>query len=604
MSRRFVTMTGLLAIAILAALAPGHASAWTPIDGSRPVWRLPVPYSMNNAGSADLGVAMTETIVRQGMDDWTRVSCTSLRTEYRGQVATRAGGGDGQSVIGWVESGWRHDSNAIGVTGPAWSFGGGGSPRIVEADMEMNGVHYTWITGSGRGSSVNAYSIVLHEGGHYYGLGHSSDSSATMYFAYTGGIDSLGADDQAGICALYPGSGMVDCTTTGCPSGQMCVSGSCVPAMGGSGDVCSPCSSSSDCTSGVCLRYPDGSPYCGRSCTSSAQCGSGDMCVSVTGAGGQCIRFSGMTPSCAGGTPSGCRSDADCSATQRCNTTTGACEARPTTGAELGQPCGAGTDCRSGLCFGGACSQTCDWLNPSSCPGGFYCNGQATGACGPGSAVCLAGSAGAGANGAACSAATECASLYCANGTCTTPCIPGGAATCAAGFACAVTGGAGCGACQRVGAPGDECDMQEDCASGLCAELAGDRFCTERCDDGAPCPRGFTCMSTGVAGLDLCVPDGGGLGDSCAVNEDCLSGICATEGDRRYCTRVCDDSTPCSRSFSCVPTADDALRVCQPRPSSGGCGCAVPGGGARGALGGIMGLVGVVLVLAGRRRKR
>lgn len=61
----------------------------------------------------------------------------------------------------------------------------------------MNGVDFTWITGSGSGSSVNTYSIVLHEAGHYDGLDHSSDRATIMYFAYSGGIGAIGADDRA-----------------------------------------------------------------------------------------------------------------------------------------------------------------------------------------------------------------------------------------------------------------------------------------------------------------------------------------------------------------------------------------------------------------------
>src|SRR5690606_29633108 len=157
--------------------------------------------------------AGTEPEVRRGMDDWTRVSCTSLTTNYRGMTSTVAGRSDNQSVIGWVESGWRHGSSAIGVTGPRW-----GGSRIIEADMEMNGVNFTWTTGSGSYSRVNTYSIVLHEGGHYYGLGHSNVRGSSMWPSYGGGIVSLGPDDEAGICALYPGSGATDCTVTGCPT--------------------------------------------------------------------------------------------------------------------------------------------------------------------------------------------------------------------------------------------------------------------------------------------------------------------------------------------------------------------------------------------------
>lgn len=590
MSRRSLVAASVLAALAVVAL-PRDGRAWAPIDSSRPVWSGTVPYEMNNAGSPDLGGASaSEMVVRTAMDDWTRVSCTSLRTMFTGQTTRRPTSGDGQSTIGWVESGWRYDSNAIGVTGPRWWR------NITEADMELNGVNYTWTTASGRGSTVNAYSIVLHEGGHYYGLGHSSDSRATMYFAYSGGISMLNADDQNGICALYPGSG-TDCTTTGCPAGQTCEGGVCVTAMG-DGSVCSPCMRGSDCSGGgVCLRYPDGAGYCGRACSSSSECG-GDQCVNISGVGGQCVRVSGGTPSCASG-PSGCTSDSQCSATERCNTATRACEPRSSSGGDIGAACGAGSECRSGLCFAGRCSQSCDWLAPSSCPSGYYCSGEATGACTAGGGVCVAGSAGGGANGAACSAATDCASLYCASGVCTTPCIPGGTSGCAEGYSCQVGAAAGCGSCQRSGSLGDPCDTSDECTSRLCAELDGDGFCTELCESGS-CPPGFTC-DTG-SGVRVCVPDAGGLGTPCGANEDCLSGLCAMEGDDSYCTRLCDGvATTCPSRFECVATDDPAIGVCRPT-SGGGCGCSAPGRG-EGARGGLL-AIGLLALVAGWRARR
>lgn len=176
------------------------AAAWEPITGSRPVWSGPAPYAINQAGSVDLGVPTTLAEVRRGMDDWTVPECSGLSTRYEGTTTLQPGTYEGESVIGWVESGWRHGSSAIGVTGSRYT-----SRNIVEADMEMNGVNYTWTTSSGSGSRVNVYSIALHEGGHYMGLGHSSDRGATMYFSYSGGITAINADDELGICTLYPG---------------------------------------------------------------------------------------------------------------------------------------------------------------------------------------------------------------------------------------------------------------------------------------------------------------------------------------------------------------------------------------------------------------
>src|SRR5690606_26438498 len=110
------TLLAVFAVAGLALTVAEDASAWSPIDSRRPTWSGAAPYELNNAGSQDLGFAMTETIVRQGMDDWTRVACTSLTTSYRGATSRRPTPGDGHSTIGWIESGWPFDSNAIGVT--------------------------------------------------------------------------------------------------------------------------------------------------------------------------------------------------------------------------------------------------------------------------------------------------------------------------------------------------------------------------------------------------------------------------------------------------------------------------------------------------------
>jgi MYXO-CTERM domain-containing protein len=279
--------------------------------------------------------------------------------------------------------------------------------------------------------------------------------------------------------------------------------------------------------------------------------------------------------------PAGCTSDAQCAATERCNTSTGACEPRPMVGRELGEECGAASECRSGLCFGGRCSQSCDWLVPTSCPSGFYCSGEATGSC-TAAGVCVPGSPGSGALGDPCTAATDCASAYCASGRCTQPCIPGGAAGCPEGYACQVGSAPGCGSCQRSGTLGDPCEMDVDCTSRLCATIGDESFCTQVCEGMGSCPEGFECESAG-AGISVCVPISGTLGTPCSANENCLSGLCATEGsDRSYCTRLCDSSQPCPEGFACIVTSDPSVRVCRPA-SSHGCGCAAPGTGSRSA---------------------
>ena len=495
--------------ALAVTFAPRVASAYTCIAEDCPVWCESAPYSLSVA-SPDLGDATTLAETRRGMDDWTRVSCSGLRTSYEGRTGATAGAGDGNSVVGWIESGWPHDSNAIGVTGPRWN------PRtgcIGEADMVMNGVNYSWTTASGRGGNVNAYSIVLHEGGHYYGLGHSEDPSATMYFAYQGGIDEIGPDDRNGICTLYPGTGQppADCSTTGCPSGQECVEGACQPVMG-DGGVCDPCATSAECggPNDLCLNYPSGGGFCGIRCGSSADCPRGSQCFNV-GNGSQCVGVdSAGDPSCAAEPEPepGCRADADCDDGEVCRG--GECEsAPPPVGSdpkELGEACSRNDECASNTCVatpgGSVCSESCDARRPTSCPEGFYCDRAAAGTCDTG--VCIAGDPGRGDAGDTCAADTDCVSLSCNGGRCTVPCTPGEEGTCPGSLVCQ-TSGSGCGVCGEAGGVGAPCDVNEDCDARMCTQLPeGAPICTRRCTSDGDCPEGMTCDAMGTD--RVCVP--------------------------------------------------------------------------------------------------
>ncbi len=466
-------------VALLAAAAAtlslaGDARAWTPIAGSQPTWSGPAPYSLNQNGSEDLGgYEGTLPIVRQGMDDWARVECSALHTSFEGST-TSVPFSSGSNVVGWIESGWIDSPSAIGITGPSW----GGSGAIVEAHMAMNGVNFTWTTGSGSGSRVNAYSITLHEAGHYYGLGHSSDGSATMYYAYSGGVSTLNADDEAGICALYPGGGG---GTT--PDGGGGTEPG--PDPGGDAGFCEPCTSDAQCagTGSRCLRYPDGSGYCGTACGSDAEC-DGGTCETISDGSRQCVRRdSSGAPDCnaAGGEPApdpapdpgpddgadpgtgdgGCTGDADCAAGERCDPTSGACV--PVPRGMLGDACASNEQCASGICAvdveadDSFCTQLCSDAEP--CPTGFECAG-----------------------------------------------VEGGSRACR----------------PMVGGLGDACSAPSDCLSGLCAEDGAGTFCTRECAGVGSCPMGFDCVGA-EGGGSLCIASSAGA----APGKSVIYGTCA-----------------------------------------------------------------------------
>ncbi len=72
--------------------------------------------------------------------------------------------------------------------------------------MEINVAQYQ-LTMEDATADYDLQSVFTHEAGHFLGLAHSPDSSATMFAVYTPGstaFRSLAADDVAGVCAVYP----------------------------------------------------------------------------------------------------------------------------------------------------------------------------------------------------------------------------------------------------------------------------------------------------------------------------------------------------------------------------------------------------------------
>ncbi len=124
------------------------------------------------------------------------------------------------------------------------------------------------------------------------------------------------------------------------------------------------------------------------------------------------------------------------------------------------------------------------------------------------------------------------------------------------------------------------------------------------CHTKEDCGAGFECID------GTCDPIEGGIGDPCADNQDCLSGLCGQVGDEWYCSQWCSvEAQDCPDGYDCISAGDQGACI---KGSGGGGddggddgnvggGCAV-GGGAGNGLGGLflLGLFGLFLV---RRRR-
>lgn len=239
----------------------------------------------------------------------------------------------------------------------------------------------------------------------------------------------------------------------------------------------------------------------------------------------------------------------------------------------LGSACSDGTTCVGGLCddtrAGRICTEECDPMRPLfGCPTGSYCSLNGC------RGLCVPGAQGAGELGASCTADTECQSLFCSDPgdgvrRCLAPCQLD-AGRCLAGEVCVPIGDQ-CGGCIESGLVsglphglGEPCGADSDCRSGMCRDADGIRECVAPCD-GDACPEHFEC-ETDASGVAACVRDRDqGIGGSCVDNADCGDGICATFGDRRWCTAACTDGTSCPAGFTCAPAGD--VSVCAPARS-------------------------------------
>lgn len=184
-----------------------------------------VEYSVQENASEKVTFAQTQEVMQKAFATWLAAPCPGGGTPSilvsEGPAAVCAKHEYNQAlgnanIILYHDDVWPYEGsdNTLALTTVTYNLDTG---DIYDADMELNTAD-TNFTVSDTNVDFDLLSVVTHESGHFLGLAHSADSSATMFPVYnehTTNLRNLSADDIAGICAIYPpGPAITNCDPT------------------------------------------------------------------------------------------------------------------------------------------------------------------------------------------------------------------------------------------------------------------------------------------------------------------------------------------------------------------------------------------------------
>ncbi len=175
----------------------------------------PVRYFVDEGGDVTIGPAASRRAIEGAFAAWTDVPSASIVLESAGPTSSSGAFCDGTSSIVFNDPNdtITDPTSCGGVLAVGGYCAGGGTKtvngvtfrQIVEGDVVFNNGYENcafW-------KEINVAEVATHEIGHTIGLGHSDDSTATMYaYAHFDGRGaSLKADDAAGVSFIYPENG-------------------------------------------------------------------------------------------------------------------------------------------------------------------------------------------------------------------------------------------------------------------------------------------------------------------------------------------------------------------------------------------------------------
>jgi len=227
----------LLAVAMSGGAAPPAMAyqTYTVRSGTRVEmlkWHhFPVRYFVTDRAAGGISANDLQGAVSRAFNTWQGVSTARVSAEFVGFTPADPFDDDGMSTLGFLS---RPDlDRVLGATDYLINTTTG---EIVESDIFFNSA-FPWSV-SGESGRFDLESIVLHETGHLFGLGHSAigetelragggrtviAAEAVMFpIAFPAGNTSARTprpDDEAGLSSLYPREGVT--AETGTISGRV-----------------------------------------------------------------------------------------------------------------------------------------------------------------------------------------------------------------------------------------------------------------------------------------------------------------------------------------------------------------------------------------------
>lgn len=142
--------------------------------------------------------------IRRAANTWSYAGEADITFTYAGATASTKVGFNGANEIIFVNDGLVDGAGNNRPLATALVFYM--KSTIVETDIKINDAYTWYAAGSLSPTEFDLQSVVLHELGHWLGLGHDEDDQAVMYAQMATGFvkRALFENDLQGIAALYP----------------------------------------------------------------------------------------------------------------------------------------------------------------------------------------------------------------------------------------------------------------------------------------------------------------------------------------------------------------------------------------------------------------